>query len=64
VGIGVALLATAAVALRAPALLPRWLALLLLVVGLAFLTPLSQVLVGPSVLLLAAVSAQLLRSRR
>jgi hypothetical protein len=61
VGIGVLLLATAMVALRARALMPRWLAILLLVVGLAFVTPLSRFLLGPSFLLLAAVSAQLLR---
>jgi hypothetical protein len=62
VGIGVVLLATAAVALRSEALMPRWLALVLLVVGLAFLTPLSRYLLGPSVLLLAAASVQLLRA--
>jgi hypothetical protein len=61
VGIGVLLLATAAVALRARALLPRWLALFTLVVGLAFITPLSRFLLGPAVLMLAVVSAQLLR---
>jgi hypothetical protein len=63
VGIGVLLLATAAVVLRARALLPRWLALLVMVLGLAFISPLSRFLIGPSVLLLAAVSAQLLRGR-
>jgi len=62
VGIGILLLATAAVALRARALLPRWLALLLLPVGVAFITPLSRFLIGPSVLLLAIVSIQLLRA--
>ena len=62
VGIGILLIATAAVAMRARALLPRWFAVLLLVVGLAFITPLSRFLLGPSVLLLAAVSAQLLRA--
>ncbi len=62
VGIGVLVLAMAAVALRTRTFLPRWLALLLLLVGLAFLTPLSRFLLGPSVLLLAAVSAQLLRT--
>jgi hypothetical protein len=62
VGIGVLLLATAAVALRARALLPRWLALLLAVVGLACLTPLSRFLLGPSVLLLAVLSARFLRA--
>src|SRR3954471_4984211 len=61
VGIGIFAVATAVVALRAQALLPRWLALLLVVVGLAFMTPLSPFLLGPSVLMLAAVSAQLLR---
>jgi hypothetical protein len=61
VGIGTLLLAIAAVALRARALLPRWLALLLLVVGLVFITPLCRFLLGPSVLLLAIVSALLLR---
>jgi hypothetical protein len=62
VGIGILLLAIAAVALRARALMPRWLALLLFVVGLAFITPLSRFLLGPSVLLLAVVSVQLLRT--
>jgi hypothetical protein len=60
VGIGVLLLAIAVVALRVRALMPRWLAILLLVLGLAFVTPLSPFLLGPSVLLLAAVSVQLL----
>jgi hypothetical protein len=62
VGIGILLLATATVALRARALLPRWLALLLLIVGLACLTPLSRFLLGPSVLLLAVLSAWFLRA--
>jgi hypothetical protein len=62
VGIGILVLAIAAVALHARALMPRWLALLLLVVGLAFLTPLSRFLLGPSVLALAAVSAYLLKA--
>lgn len=62
VGIGILLLAIAAVALRARALMPRWLAILLLVVGLAFVTPLARFLLGPSVLLLAAASAHLLRA--
>jgi hypothetical protein len=62
VGIGVLVLATATVALRARALLPRWLALLLLLVGIAFMTPLSRSLLGPSVLLLAVLSAQLARA--
>lgn len=61
VGIGIFLLATAAVALRGSAFLPRWAALILLVVGLAFITPLSRLLLGPAVLLLVAVSIRLLR---
>jgi hypothetical protein len=61
VGIGILLLAVAAVALRSRALMPRWLACSLCVVGLAFLTPLSRFLLAPSVLLLVVVSAQLLR---
>ncbi len=62
VGIGIVALAVAAVALRSKTLMPRWLALLLLVAGLAFITPLSRFLLGPAVLLLAVVSATLLRA--
>jgi hypothetical protein len=61
VGLGIVLLATAAVALRTQALLPRWLALLFIVAGLAFMTPLAQILIAPSVLLLVVASIQLLR---
>lgn len=61
VGIGIFVITIGAVALRARALLPRWLALLLLVVGFAFITPLARFLLGPSILLLAAGSVQLLR---
>ena len=60
VGIGIFALAIAVVALRSRALLPRWLALLLLVLGVAFITPLCRFLLGPSILLLAVVSASLL----
>lgn len=62
VGIGIMGLAVAAVALRSKTLMPRWLALLLLVAGLAFITPLSRFLLGPAVLLLAVVSTNLLRT--
>lgn len=62
VGIGIFLLAVAAVALRAHALMPRWLALTVLVIGLAFLTPLSRFLLAPSLLLLAIASILLLRN--
>jgi hypothetical protein len=61
VGIGIFGLAIATVALRSRALLPRWLALILIVLGVAFITPLSRFLIGPSILLLAVVSASLLR---
>lgn len=62
VGIGILVLAIATVALRARALMPRWLAILLVVVGLAFITPLSRFLLGPVILLLAVVSAHLLKA--
>lgn len=62
VGIGIFALASAVVALRSRALLPRWLALLLLALGIAFITPLSRFLLAPSLLLLAVVSASLVRS--
>jgi hypothetical protein len=61
VGVGILLLAIAAVALRAHALLPRWLACILLIVGVAFITPLSRFLLAPSILLLAGGSVALLR---
>jgi len=62
VGVAILLLAVAAVALREQALMSRQVALLLLLAGLAFLTPLARFLLGPSVLLLAVVSVRLLRA--
>ncbi len=62
VGIGILLLATATVALRAHGLLARSLTLILFAFGAATITPLSRFLLGPSVLLLVAVSVQLLRA--
>jgi len=62
VSIGILLLATAAVALRARALMPRWLAFFLVVLGLAFVTPLSRFLLAPSLLLLIGASVRLLRT--
>jgi hypothetical protein len=62
VGIGIFVLAVAAIALRSRALMPGWLALLLLVAGLAFITPLSRFMLGPAVFLFAVVSANLLRA--
>ena len=63
-GLGICVLvsAAAAVALRVPGFLPRWLALALLVIGLAFITPLARFLLVPAVLTLAAVSVRLLRT--
>jgi hypothetical protein len=61
VGIGVFAISTAAVSLRAGAILPRWLAYVTIVVGLALLTPLSRVVFGPAVLLLVAVASLMLR---
>jgi hypothetical protein len=63
-GLGICVLvsAAAAVALRVPAFLPRWLGLVLLLIGLAFITPLSRFLLVPAVLALAAVSVHLLRT--
>jgi hypothetical protein len=60
VGIGTLLLAVAAAALRTQAIMPRWLALVLLAAGAVFVTPLSRFLLGPALLLLAAVSVRLL----
>jgi hypothetical protein len=61
IGIGLVALATGAVALRARALLPRWLAAVGVVVGLGLLTPLSRYLLGPAFLLLLALGVLLLR---
>jgi hypothetical protein len=63
-GLGICVLVSAAavVALRVPAFLPRWLGLALLVIGLAFITPLSRLLLVPAVLTLAAVSVRLMTS--
>jgi hypothetical protein len=61
IGIGLLTLATGAVALRARALLPRWLALVGLALGVALLTPLSQYVLGPSFVLLLIIGVLLLR---
>jgi hypothetical protein len=62
IGIGVLVLATAAVALRTGAILPRWLAVGSVVLGIALLTPLSRVTLGPSALLLVVIAVLLLRA--
>jgi hypothetical protein len=61
VGIGLLTLATGAAALRARALLPRWLAVVALTLGVALLTPLSQYVLGPAFLLLLILGVLLLR---
>jgi hypothetical protein len=60
-GLGLLVLAIAIAALRAGALLPRWLAMVSLVLGVALLTPLSIYLLGPSFVLLLALGVLLLR---
>lgn len=60
VGVAVSLGAIAGVAWRSPSLLPRWAAVMLVVIALAFLTPLCTFLLAPATLLLAVVSARLL----
>jgi len=60
VGIAVLLGAIVGVAWCSPALLPRWAALLLLLLAVAFLTPLCRFLLAPAVVMLAVVSTRLL----
>ncbi len=61
IGIGLLALATGTAALRARMLLPRWLAIVALVLGVTLLTPLSRYALGPSLLLLLAMGVLLLR---
>jgi len=61
VGLGVLALASAAAALRSDAVMPRGLALVTASAGVALLTPLSQLVLAPSVALLALIAAALLR---
>jgi hypothetical protein len=62
VGVGIFLVAVAAVALRSHAPLPSWFALFVLVAGIAFMTPLSLYLLAPAVLVLAGCSVALLKA--
>ena len=65
VGLGVFALATATVALRTGLVLPRWLAIVTLVIGVALLTPLGHVnwVAGASlVLLTGGIGAVLIRT--
>jgi hypothetical protein len=61
VGIGLLALATGTAALRARALLPRWLAAVALALGTALLTPLSRWVLGPSFVLLLVLGVLMLR---
>jgi hypothetical protein len=61
IGIGLLSLATGTAALRAGAILPRWLAIVALALGVALLTPLSQYVLGASFLLLLVLGVLLLR---
>ena len=66
VGFGVVMLAIGAAALRSGALLPRWLAVGAVVIGLAMVTPLAgyvlgEYTVGPCYLFLAVLGVLLLR---
>jgi hypothetical protein len=66
IGFGVMLLATGAVALRSGKLLPRWLGLVALAIGLAMVTPLAgyglgEYTIAPCFLLLAVLGVLVLR---
>jgi hypothetical protein len=61
IGMGVFALAVAVVALRRGALLPRPIAIAVLVLGIALLTPLARYALGPSFLVVLVTGAFLLR---
>jgi hypothetical protein len=61
VGIGLVALATSAVALRARALMPRWLAFVGIALGATLITPLAVYTLGPAFLFLLALGVLLLR---
>ena len=61
IGIGLVALAAGAVALRGGALLPRWLAVVAIVLGAALLTPLSEFALGPSFVVLLVLGVLVLR---
>lgn len=62
IGLGLFALATGAVALRAGALLPRWLAVAALVLGVCLLTPLAQYMLALAFVLILALGVVLLRA--
>ncbi|MDQ6835572.1 MAG: hypothetical protein M3016_05230 [Actinomycetota bacterium] len=61
IGIGLLTLAIGCAALRARALLPRWLATVAVLLGLALLTPLARHALGPSFVVLLILGALMLR---
>ena len=64
IGVGIFVLATAVVALRNGIILPRWLAIVAILVGIASLTPLSEFYLVPLLLLTVItviIAVQLLR---
>lgn len=61
IGLGVLGIAVGAAALRARALLPRWLAVLAIGLGVLLLTPLSRYLLGVGFLLVGILGVRLLR---
>jgi hypothetical protein len=63
VGMGVLTLAVGLVALRTGTLLPRWVAIAAIVVGVAWMTPLATAAFAPGFLLLIVSSVGLLRAR-
>jgi uncharacterized membrane protein YkvI len=62
VGLGLVLLATAAVTLRTGLVLPRWLGLVTVAVGLSLLTPLSRITLVLGLVVLLAIAVVLLRT--
>lgn len=64
VGIAIFAIAIATIALRAGALIPRWLAVLTIVVGVALLTPLVRIAFHFAVLLLAVIAVLVVRAAR
>ncbi len=61
IGLGVLGIAVGAAALRARALLPRWLAVLVIALGVVLVTPLSRYLLAAGFLLVGTIGVRLLR---
>ena len=61
IGLGLVAIATGAAALRSRALLPRWIAVAVILLGIGLLTPLSQYVLGPAFLFPLVLGVLLLR---